>query len=166
MKDQRPYRDIRHTLCGVNSNARWDRSKYTGRHATLQYAHLNQETWVCLKIVCSVFPSKHTSDVTWDRVVLVYRLMKGMQVNSGSVLRHNMMKFRNNKRWRFCYGSLLTHYMRLQGVEEEVHYLCPRRAPYFVCNMVDVTKTKAQDTSYGLVLTSDDRQACDDCWMR
>ena len=32
LKDKPPYRDIRHTLCGVESSARWERSKDSGRH--------------------------------------------------------------------------------------------------------------------------------------
>uniref|UniRef100_M1DNS8 Putative plant transposon protein domain-containing protein n=1 Tax=Solanum tuberosum TaxID=4113 RepID=M1DNS8_SOLTU len=77
LKETPPYRDIRHTLCGVDSTARWDQSKDTGRHATLHYANLNQVARVWLKIVCSVLLlGKHTSDVTKEQVVLVYMLMK------------------------------------------------------------------------------------------
>ncbi|KAG5628133.1 hypothetical protein H5410_013351 [Solanum commersonii] len=75
MIERTPYRDIRHTLCGVNSVARWDR---------------------------------HTTDVTRERSVLVYRLMKGLPVNAKDILKQNMLKFRTNKRWRFCYGSIIT----------------------------------------------------------
>uniref|UniRef100_M1DUM4 Putative plant transposon protein domain-containing protein n=1 Tax=Solanum tuberosum TaxID=4113 RepID=M1DUM4_SOLTU len=34
MIERPPYRDIRHNLCGVNSVARWDRVRDTGRHVT------------------------------------------------------------------------------------------------------------------------------------
>ncbi|KAG5616791.1 hypothetical protein H5410_016615 [Solanum commersonii] len=37
-----PCRDIRHTLCGVDSNARWERSKDNGRYNTLHFASFNQ----------------------------------------------------------------------------------------------------------------------------
>ncbi|KAH0679294.1 hypothetical protein KY284_020379 [Solanum tuberosum] len=71
LKDRPPYRDIRHTLCGVDSNARWERSRDTGRHNTLHFANFNQVVRVWLKIVCSVLlPAKHLTDVTRDRVVL------------------------------------------------------------------------------------------------
>ncbi|KAG5577046.1 hypothetical protein H5410_057180 [Solanum commersonii] len=107
LKDKPPYRDIQHTLCGVDSTARWDRSKDTGRHNTLHFANFNQVARVWLKIVCSVLLlAKHLTDVTRDRVVLVYMLMKGMPINVGAILRQNMMKFRNNLRWRFCYGRV------------------------------------------------------------
>ncbi|KAH0646412.1 hypothetical protein KY284_034296 [Solanum tuberosum] len=120
LKDKPPYRDIRHTLCGVDSTARWEQSKDTGRHNTLYFANFNQVARVWLKIVCSVLlPAKHLTEVTRDRVVLVYMLMKGMSINIRAILRQNMMKFRNNLRWRLCYGGLITHFMRVEGIEEE-----------------------------------------------
>jgi hypothetical protein len=166
MKEQPPYRDIRHTLCGVNSVARWDRARDTGKHTTLNFSHFNSEAKVWLKIVCSVLlPSKHMTDVTRDRVVLVYRLMRGLQVNAGSVIRRNMMKFRSNKRWRFCYGSMITRFLRMSEVEEEVHDLSAPRAPHLVCKLVDVTKTRGQEAAQGQVLSVADRQARDESWM-
>ncbi|KAG5612368.1 hypothetical protein H5410_023649, partial [Solanum commersonii] len=90
------------------------------KHNTLHFANFDQVTWVWLKIVCSVLlPAKHLIDVTRDRVVLVYMLMKGMPINVGAILRQNMMKFKNNLRWRFCYGGLITYFLRAEGIEEE-----------------------------------------------
>ncbi|KAG5630288.1 hypothetical protein H5410_002005 [Solanum commersonii] len=43
MIEQPPYHDIRHTLCGANSIARWDKIRHTGCHLTLHYGHLNLE---------------------------------------------------------------------------------------------------------------------------
>ncbi|KAG5599813.1 hypothetical protein H5410_031183 [Solanum commersonii] len=58
--------------------------------------------------MCStLLPCKHTTDVTRERVVLVYRLMKGLLVNVGAILKQNMLKFRTNKRWHFYYGSIM-----------------------------------------------------------
>ncbi|KAH0708909.1 hypothetical protein KY290_010426 [Solanum tuberosum] len=82
LKDKPPYRDIRHTLCGVESTARWESSKDIGRHYTFHFANFNKVARVWLKIVCSVLlPAKHLTDVTRDSVVLVYMLMKGMPIN-------------------------------------------------------------------------------------
>lgn len=106
LKDKSLYRDIRRTLCGVESNAKWERTKDTRRHNNLHFANFNQVARVWLKIVRSVFlPTKHLTDETQDRVVLVYMIMKGMPINFGAILRQNMMKFQNNLRWRFCYGG-------------------------------------------------------------
>ncbi|KAG5572909.1 hypothetical protein H5410_062675 [Solanum commersonii] len=83
LKETPPYRDIRHTLCGIDSTAR-DRNKDTSRHATLHYTNLNQVASIWLKIVCSVLLSgMHTSDVTREWVVPVYMLMKGIPINVG-----------------------------------------------------------------------------------
>lgn len=74
----------------VESNARWERSKDTRKHNTLHFANFNQVAMVWLKIVCSVFPpAKHLTDMTRDRVVLVYMLMKGMPINVGPILQQN-----------------------------------------------------------------------------
>ncbi|KAG5571933.1 hypothetical protein H5410_061699 [Solanum commersonii] len=65
LKDKSPYRDIRYTMCGVDSTAR-----------------------VWLKIVCNVlFPAKHLTKVTRYRVILVYMMMKGIPINVGAILR-------------------------------------------------------------------------------
>uniref|UniRef100_M1DUH5 Putative plant transposon protein domain-containing protein n=1 Tax=Solanum tuberosum TaxID=4113 RepID=M1DUH5_SOLTU len=119
---ERPYYlDIRHTFCGVNSIARWDRVRDTGRHLTLYYGHFNLEVRIWLKYVCSTLLScKHTTNVTRERVVLVYRWMKGLPMNVGAILEQNMLKFRTSKRWHFCYGSIINRYLRALQIEEEV----------------------------------------------
>ncbi|KAH0717889.1 hypothetical protein KY285_013920 [Solanum tuberosum] len=99
LKDKPSYKDIRHTLCGVDSTATWERSKDTGRHNILHFANFNQVARVWLKIVCSVLlPAKHLTEVTPNKVVLVYMLMKGTPIIVGAILRQNMMKFRSNLR--------------------------------------------------------------------
>ncbi|MCD7463839.1 hypothetical protein HAX54_051517, partial [Datura stramonium] len=39
---KQPYRDIRHTLCGEHSSARWERDQ-NGTHSTLAFAYFNKE---------------------------------------------------------------------------------------------------------------------------
>ncbi|KAH0712066.1 hypothetical protein KY289_008025 [Solanum tuberosum] len=154
LKDKPPYRDIRHNLCGVESTTRWEHSKDTERHNSLHFANFNQVARVWLKIVCSVLlPAKHMTEVTRDRVVLVYMLMKGMPINVGAILRQNMMKFWNNMRWRFCYGGLITRFLRAQGIEEEVLDLTIAFHPDLTGKLVDVTRTKChgKNVRYGIV---------------
>ncbi|KAG5606879.1 hypothetical protein H5410_028371, partial [Solanum commersonii] len=166
LKDKPPYRDIRHTLCGVDSTARWERSKDTGRHNTLHFANFNQVAKVWLKIVCSVLlPSKHVTEVTRDRVVLVYMLMKGMPINVGAILRQNMMKFRNNLRWRFYYGRLITRFLRAKGIEEETVDMTVAYHPDLTGKLVDMTRSKVLDTSHRNVLSFQERQSRDDSVM-
>ncbi|KAH0649907.1 hypothetical protein KY284_029819 [Solanum tuberosum] len=152
LKEKPPYRDIRHTLYGVDLTARWEWSKDTGRHNILHIANFNQVARVWLKIVCSVLlPAKHLTEVTRDRVVLVYMLMKGMPINVGAILRQNMMKFRNNLRWRFCYGGLITRFLRAEGIEDEAVDMAIAYHPDLTGKLVDVTRSKALDTSHGHV---------------
>ncbi|KAH0714899.1 hypothetical protein KY284_007804 [Solanum tuberosum] len=151
-EDKPPYTDIRHTLCGTESTARWERSKDIGRHNTLHFANFNQVARVWLKIVCSVLlPTKH--------------LTEGMPINVGVILRQNMMKFRNNMRWQFCYEGLITRFLRAQGIEEEVVDLTIAFHPDLTGKLVDVTRTTALDTSHGPVLSAQERQARDDSVM-
>ncbi|KAH0761708.1 hypothetical protein KY290_017781 [Solanum tuberosum] len=166
LKDKPPYRDIRHTLSGVESMARWERSKDIGRHNTLHFAYFNQVARVWLKKVCSVLlPVKHLTEVTRDRVVLVYMLIKGMPINVGAILRQNMMKFRNNMRWRFCYGGLITRFLRVRSIEEEVVDLTIGFHLDLTGKLVDVMRTKALDTSHGPVLSAQERLVRDDSVM-
>lgn len=153
MVERTPYRDIWHTFSAVTSVARWDRVRDTGRHLTLHYGHFNLEAQVWLKIVCStLLPGKHMTDVTREGVVFIYRLMKGLSVNVGAILRQNMPKFWTNKRWCFCYGSIITRNIRALMIEKEVHDVCPPGAPHLVCHLVNVTRTKAHDPSHWLFL--------------
>lgn len=113
----------------MNFVARCDRVRDTGHHLTLHYGNFNLEARVWLKIVCSTLvPKKHMTDVTRERVVLIYHLMKGLPVNVRAILRQNILKFRTNKRWCFCYGSIITRYLRVLLIEE-VHDVCSPRAP-------------------------------------
>ncbi|KAG5605325.1 hypothetical protein H5410_026817 [Solanum commersonii] len=86
---------------------RWECTEDTSRHATSHYTQLNQEA------------ARHTSEAKKGRVVLFYNLMKGLQINVGSILRQNMLKFCNNKRWHFCYDSLLTWFLRSLGLRKK-----------------------------------------------
>ncbi|KAH0669773.1 hypothetical protein KY285_023928 [Solanum tuberosum] len=166
LKDKPPYRDIRHTLCVVDSTARWERSKDTGRHNTIHFANFNQVARVWLKIVCSVLlPAKHLIEVTRDRVVLVYMLMKGIPINIGAILRQNMMKFRNNLRWRFCYGGLITRFLRDEGIEQETMDMTVAYHPDLTGKLVDVIRSKVLDTSHRHVLSAQERQSRDDSVM-
>ncbi|KAH0754921.1 hypothetical protein KY290_025191 [Solanum tuberosum] len=100
LKDKPLYRDIRHTLCGVDSIARWERSKDTGRHITLNFANFNY-----------VATAKH------------------------------------------------------EGIEEEAVDMTVAYHPNLTGKLVDVTRSKALDTSHGHVLSAQDRQARDDSVM-
>ncbi|KAG5591445.1 hypothetical protein H5410_041959 [Solanum commersonii] len=103
--------------------------------------------------VSVLVPAKHLTEVIRYRVVLVYMLMKGMPINIGAILRQNMRKFRTNLRWRFCYGGLITRFLRTQGIEEEACDLTITLHLDLTGRLVDVTRIKTLDTSHGHVLS-------------
>ncbi|KAH0656144.1 hypothetical protein KY285_031026 [Solanum tuberosum] len=76
-----------------------------------------------------------------------------------------MMKFRNNLRCRFCYGGLITRFLRAEGIREETVDITVAYHPDLTGKLVDVTRTKALDTSYGPILSAQERQAHDDSVM-
>lgn len=81
------YKDIRHTLCGIEPMAMWGSSKDIGWHSTIHFANFNLVARVWLKRVYSVlFPANNFSKVMRDRVVLIYMLMKGMPINVRAIL--------------------------------------------------------------------------------
>ncbi|KAH0712303.1 hypothetical protein KY289_008262 [Solanum tuberosum] len=85
-----------------------------------------------------------------------------MSITVGAILRQSMMTFRNNLRWRFYYGGLITHFLRAEGIEEEPVDMIVAYHPDLTGKIVDVTRTKALDTSHGPVLLAQERHACDD----
>uniref|UniRef100_M1DNY0 Uncharacterized protein n=1 Tax=Solanum tuberosum TaxID=4113 RepID=M1DNY0_SOLTU len=92
-------------------------------------------------------------------------LMKGMPINVGEILWQNMMKLKNNLRWRFCYGGLITCFLRAEGIEKEAVDITVAYHLDLMGKIVDVTRTKALDTSHGPVLSAQERQARDDSIM-
>ncbi|KAG5577205.1 hypothetical protein H5410_057339 [Solanum commersonii] len=90
LKDKPPYRDIRPTLCGIESTARWKHSKDTGRHNTLHFANYNQVARVWLKIVCSVLlPAKHLTkmfeEIEGPDCNFVYTSVLGLMLMDDSI---------------------------------------------------------------------------------
>ncbi|KAG5581212.1 hypothetical protein H5410_051839 [Solanum commersonii] len=113
LKDKLPYRDIRHILCGVDSTARWERSKDTRRHNALYFANFNQ----------------------------VAREQFEVEI---------MLR------------GLIIHFLRAKGIEEETVDMTVAYHPNLMGKLVDVTRTKALDTSHGPILSALERQAHDD----
>ncbi|KAG5632614.1 hypothetical protein H5410_004331 [Solanum commersonii] len=61
--------------------------------------------------------------------------------------------------------GLITRFLWAEGIEEEELDMVVARSPYLICNMVDITHTKALDMSHGPILSAQERQARDDSWM-
>ncbi|KAG5614971.1 hypothetical protein H5410_014795 [Solanum commersonii] len=94
-------------------------------------------------IVHSVFLlAKNLSYVMWDKVVLIYMLMKGMPINVGAILRDNMMMFRNNLR-------MITYFLRAEGIKEEVRNKTSRYGRDKTVGIKPTkTRTKTNNKSY------------------
>ncbi|KAG5571568.1 hypothetical protein H5410_061334 [Solanum commersonii] len=156
-----PYQAICHMLCGPQSMAQW--TKHSGKtyHQSLPYAHM-PETRVWLKVVMKcLIMGLHYTDITCDRVCLVYALMTGMELNIGAIIKSSIRKARVHKGDRYAFGGLITKMCRAEGVpEKNVNYMAPLYpAP------VDITRTKGPDTEFGPTLTTSEHHRRDEFIM-
>ena len=104
-----PYQVIRHTSCGAQSTTKWIRHGHRGYHQSYRYAYMNREDRVWLKIVMKcLIPRLHFTEVTCDRVFLVYALMTRLSINIGAVLKLTMRKVRFPRERMYAFGELIT----------------------------------------------------------
>ncbi|MCE0480557.1 hypothetical protein HAX54_037524 [Datura stramonium] len=102
------YHDIGNKLWEEHSASLWARGE-NGTHSTLSFSYLTKEARAWVNLVCIVLlPGTHTTEISRERVVLVYMLMNGLPTNFGAVLGENMRRSKDNFYWKYCYGSLLT----------------------------------------------------------
>ncbi|KAH0761031.1 hypothetical protein KY290_017104 [Solanum tuberosum] len=157
-----PYQQIRHALSGAQSTAKWIRHGHRGYHQSYPYAHMNREGRIWLKMVMNcLIPGLHFTEVTRDRVCLVYALMKDLPINVGAVLKLAMRKARVHRGRRYTFGGLITNFCRRAGVpKESVDYM----APLFTTPL-DITKTKGPENMHGPTLTTAERNRRDEMIM-
>ncbi|KAH0665072.1 hypothetical protein KY285_026278 [Solanum tuberosum] len=153
-----PYQSVRHTLCGPQPMVQW--TKHSGKryHQSLPYAHMLRETRVWLKVVMNYLISGlHYTDITRNRLCLVYALRTGTELNIRAFLKSTMRKARVHKGNWYTFGGLITKMCRTAGVpEENVDYMEPLfPAP------VDITRTKGLDTEFGPAITTVERHRRD-----
>jgi len=120
---------------------------------------MNRKARVWLKIIMNCFiPGLHYTEVTRDRVCLVYALMKDVPISIGAVLKSAMRKARVHRGRRYVFGGLITNLCRRAGLpNESVDYM----APLFTTPL-DVTKTKGPENMHGPTLTTAERNMRDD----
>jgi len=108
-----------------------------------------------------LIPGLHYTDITRDRVCLVYALMTGMKLNIEAIIKSSMRKDRVDKGNRYGFGGLITKMCRVAGVpEENLDYMAPLYpAP------VDITRIKGPDTDFGPTLTTVERHRRDELIM-
>ncbi|KAH0710902.1 hypothetical protein KY284_012329 [Solanum tuberosum] len=145
-----PYQKILHALCGAHSTTKWIRHGHRGYHQSYPYAHMNREARIWLKIVMNcLIPTLHFTEVTRDRVCLVYALMKDVPINVGAVLKSAMRKARVHRGRR-----------RAGVPEESVDYMVP-----LFTTPLDVTNTKGPENMHGSTLTTTERNRRDEMIM-
>ncbi|KAH0686462.1 hypothetical protein KY284_017015 [Solanum tuberosum] len=157
-----PYQAVRHMLCGPQSIAQWTKHSEKRYHKSLPYARMLWETRVWLKVVMNyLIPGLHYTDITCDRVCLVYALMTGMKLNIGAIIKSSMRKARVHKEHRYAFCGLITKMCCVAGVpEENLDYM----APLYPAS-VDITRTKGPDTNFGPILTTAERHRRDELIM-
>uniref|UniRef100_M1DBX8 Uncharacterized protein n=1 Tax=Solanum tuberosum TaxID=4113 RepID=M1DBX8_SOLTU len=95
----------------------------------------------------------HYTDITRDRLCLVYALMIGTELNIQAIVKSAMCKARVHKGNMYAFGGLITKMCRAAGVpEEHLDYM----APLYPAS-VDITRTKGHDTEFGPTLTTVER---------
>ncbi|KAG5615180.1 hypothetical protein H5410_015004 [Solanum commersonii] len=139
-----------------------DKAERKGFHQSLPYAHMSKKAWVWLKIVMNfLIPRLHYTDITCDRVCLVYALMTNTELNIGATLKSSMRKARVHKGLRYAFGGIITRLCCAAGVPyESLDYM----APLFPV-LVDITKTKGFDNEFGPPLTTTERHHRDELIM-
>ena len=73
-----------------------------------------------------------------------------------------MMIFWKNLRWGFCYGGLITYFLRSHEIKEEEMEMTVAWHPELTAKLIDVTRTKALYTPHMTVFSAKDKQVCDD----
>uniref|UniRef100_M1DXG9 Putative plant transposon protein domain-containing protein n=1 Tax=Solanum tuberosum TaxID=4113 RepID=M1DXG9_SOLTU len=108
-----------------------------------------------------LIPGLHYTDISRDRVCLVYALMTGMELNIGAIIKSSMRMARVHKGHMHAFGGLITKMCHVAGVpKENLDYMAPLYpAP------VDITRSKDPDTDFGPTLTTAERQWRDELIM-
>lgn len=120
----------------THHTAKWILHAYKGYHLAFPFTHMNRETRVWVNIMThSFFWGQHFTDVTRDRVCLVYALMTGMEINFGTILRSAIRKMKMHKGHKYALGGLITKLCCLIGVPiEEAGYCHALRCPPVQCS--------------------------------
>lgn len=85
------------------------------------------ETRVWLKIMMNyLIPNLHYTDITPDRVCLVYALMTETKLNIGAIIKSTTRKARLHKGHKYAFGGIITKLChRIDVPEEPLDYMDP-----------------------------------------
>ncbi|XP_070050474.1 uncharacterized protein [Nicotiana tomentosiformis] len=117
------YRAIRHTLCDIDSNAKWMRTKGNSHLEILRFDfNMTAKVWQNF-VQAKLMLVEHNSECTRARVCVIYFLMTGRPINMGELMLGEMARTRFRGRIkRFFFRNLLTQYMLSHGVPEYPGY--------------------------------------------
>lgn len=158
-----PYADIRHLLCGKRSTATSVHHRESGLNLTFRFAQINKEVSIWLKIIDHfLILGKHMTDITYDKVCLVYALIwEDIDINVGVVILSRLKKGYYHQGHKYGFGGLLTRFLRYHNVEEEEEAMDYR--PVIDTCPIDITRTRGLDVAYGIVLTFLESHARSSC---
>lgn len=133
------YWDIRHTLYDPQLMVQWKKHSGKRYHKYIPYTHMLREAYIWIKIVINcLILGLHCTDITWDRVWLVYSLMTPTYLKIEAILKSILCKTRVHKGKMYAFGGLITRLFCFAVIlEEKLDYLTP-----LFPTPVDITKTK------------------------
>ncbi|OIT30026.1 hypothetical protein A4A49_40064 [Nicotiana attenuata] len=158
------YRELRHTLYGVDSTAAWVRDKVTNRHKRFPKKKMKAEAQVWLKLINARFlPCNHDTLVSRERTCVLYFLMTEQRVNAGHLIRYQMASVRTSKKIdRMPFPNFLTRFLQHEGVEEEPEF---DHTIDQLIRQTDITNLWLKDEVVTPSLTGAERNARDDSFM-
>nr|XP_033516160.1 uncharacterized protein LOC117280548 [Nicotiana tomentosiformis] len=158
------YRELRHTLCGVDSTAAWVRDKKTNRHKRFPKKKMRAEAQLWLKLInARLLPCNHDTLISRERTCALYFLMTGQRVNVGHLIRYQMSLVRTSKKVnRMPFANFLTQFLRHEKVEEEPEFDHTIDQPL---RQTDITSPRLKEETSMTSLTCAERKAQDDSFM-
>nr|XP_033511882.1 uncharacterized protein LOC117276666 [Nicotiana tomentosiformis] len=117
------YKAISHTLCGVDSNAKWTR-KQGDIHLHMVRSAFNKTAKEWRNFVqARLIPVEHNINCTRARVCVIFFLMTGRPINVGEIMLGEIARTRFGRHIRrFFFDNLLTQYMLSREVLEYLGY--------------------------------------------
>ncbi|OIS97646.1 hypothetical protein A4A49_03996 [Nicotiana attenuata] len=156
------YRELRHTLCGVDSTAAWVRDKETNRHKRFPKKKMKAEAQVWLELIkARLLSYNHDMLVSRVRTCVLYFLLTGQRVNVGHLIRHQMAQVRTSKKIdRMPFPNFLTRLLLHERVEVKPEF---DHTINQLIRQTDITNLRLKGEAG--TLTSTERNARDDSFM-
>ncbi|KAG5605049.1 hypothetical protein H5410_026541 [Solanum commersonii] len=86
-------------------------TKHSGKryHQSIPYSYMLRDTPIWLKVVMNcLILGLHYTNITCDKVCLVYALMTGTKLNIGAIVKSTMQKAQVHTGHMYAFGGLIT----------------------------------------------------------